>query len=236
MTIIGEERKLVFEFYSEVKDLVYYHLLMQAVLTQTAGLDKLFIFAPMKNQDMAEFMEQLHFSIERQAFVLVRENLAVPEIDLPMEFTIRAFVPGQDEEIWCEVRNAGFANLKGSETPVSPEVIAKMVAGKDYIEGGMMILLHKDKPVGVVMGGADEYEGESIMNIGPLAILPAYQGNGLGRILLRASLNFANEKSFKRTILSVNGENERAVSLYIQEGFCQVEGYTYFVYDLGPRD
>jgi mycothiol synthase len=40
------------------------------------------------------------------------------------------------------------------------------------------------------------------------------------------------EKGYKRTILSVNGENERAQALYIQEGFKQVEAvvcYQYFL-------
>ena len=70
------------------------------------------------------------------------------------------------------------------------------------------------------------------MNIGPLAILPEYQGKGLGRQLLRASLQFAKENSYKRTILSVNGENERAQALYIQEGFKQVEGVTCYQFEL----
>jgi mycothiol synthase len=70
------------------------------------------------------------------------------------------------------------------------------------------------------------------MNIGPLAIIPEYQGKGLGRILLRASLRFAREKSYKRTILCVNAENERAKALYNQEGFRQVEAVACYVYNL----
>ena len=70
------------------------------------------------------------------------------------------------------------------------------------------------------------------MNIGPLAIIPEYQGKGLGRILLRTILNFAKDKNYKRTILCVNAENERAKALYIQEGFKQVEGVVCYKYDL----
>lgn len=100
------------------------------------------------------------------------------------------------------------------------------------LPGGMMFLFHHDKPVGIVRGAADEYEGEPIMNIGPLAILPEYQGRGLGRILLRAALRFAKEKSYASTILSVNGENERAKTLYLQEGFRQVEAVVCYAYRL----
>lgn len=68
------------------------------------------------------------------------------------------------------------------------------------------------------------------MNIGPLAIIPEYQGQGLGRLLLRASLQFAKEKGYHKTILSVNGENERAQALYVNEGFRQVEGVACYEY------
>jgi mycothiol synthase len=110
--------------------------------------------------------------------------------------------------------------------------VTKLLHDDDYLEGGMMLLFHQGKPVGVIRGADDEYENAPIMNIGPVAVIPEYQGRGLGRILLRASLKFAKEKGYNRTILSVNGENERAQALYIQEGFKQVEAvvcYEYFL-------
>jgi mycothiol synthase len=82
------------------------------------------------------------------------------------------------------------------------------------------------------MGNSDEYEGSPIVNIGPLAIIPEYQGRGLGRALLRASLSFAKEKGYSRTILCVNAENERAKALYLDEGFKQVEAVTCYRFDL----
>lgn len=219
-------------FHSELSDIAYYDQLLNALLRHTEGIDKVFLFIPLKNKALIKSMESLHFTIERYSFVLVREDLDIPEISLPNDYVIRPFSPGKDEEIWCEVRNAGFANLKGSETPMSPEMVTKMIEDKRYLEGGMMILFHGEKPVGVVRGEADEYEGEPIMNIGPLAILPEYQGRGLGRILLRASLRFAKDKAYTRTILSVNGENEHAKALYIQEGFQQVEAVVCYEYYL----
>lgn len=219
-------------FHSEIHDLDCYKSLMQALLSHTGDLDKVFIFIPATDKIVMEFIEKLNFTIERHAFLLVREDLKVEDYSLPEDYYIRAFQQGKDEGIWCEVRNAGFAKLKGSETPIIPEQVTKMIQSEEYLEGGMMILFHKDKPVGIVRGALDEYEGEPIMNIGPLAIIPEYQGRGLGRLLLRASLHFSKEKSFKRTILSVNGENERAKALYLQEGFHQVEAVTCYEYHL----
>ena len=217
-------------FHTEIQEQEYYQQLMQALLPHIGDLDKAFIFIPMTEKRVMEHIEALNFTVDRYAFLLVREDLEVQDIILPEGYVIKSFRPGQDENIWCEVRNAGFAKLKGSETPIVPEMVEKMVSGHEYIEGGMMILFHHDKPVGVVRGSVDEYENEPIMNIGPLAILPDYQGKGLGRSLLRASLQFAKEKNYNRTILSVNGENERAKALYIQEGFQQVEAVTCYEY------
>ncbi|MCM3766745.1 GNAT family N-acetyltransferase [Neobacillus niacini] len=219
-------------FLSEANDKDQYKLLLESLLKHTAGLERVYIFVPLANKLLSEAIKQLDFSVERYAFVMVREDLDVPELNLPDGYSIRNFQPGQDEEVWCEVRNAGFATLKGSETPRTPDMIAKMVSESDYIEGGMKILYHIDKPVGVARGAADEYENAPIMNIGPLAVLPEYQGKGLGRLLLRAALHVAKDKAYKRTILSVNGENERAQALYIREGFKQVEGAVCYEYRL----
>lgn len=218
--------------HSEVEDSQCYSLLMQALRKHMEGLEKVFIFIPLENKPLMEQIAELNFTVERYSYLLVREDMDVPSFTLPENYEIRSFKPGIDEEKWCEVRNESFAKLQGSETPVTPEMVVKMISARDYIEDGMKILFHKDKPVGVVRGSNDEYEDSPIINIGPLAILPEYQGKGLGRILLRAALQFAKERSYNKTILCVNAENEQAKALYIQEGFKQVEAVACYKFDL----
>lgn len=222
-------------FHSELEDMELMNELLQAVLKQTEGLDNIFLFVQLSNKKLMREMESLDFGIERYAFFLVRKDLPVPELNLPQDYEIKPFIPGKDEETWCKVRNASFATLKGSETPVSPDMIAKMVSEEDYIDSGMMILYHKGNPVGVVRGAKDELEGEPVMNIGPLAIIPEYQGKGLGRCLLRAAMGFAKDKGYKKTVLSVNAENERAKALYIQEGFEEADAVVCYKYDLAKK-
>lgn len=219
-------------FHSEESSIVCYNMLLDAVLNHGEGLDKLFLFIPIVNKKLIEVIEDLNFNVDRFSFLLIREDLDIPELSLPEGYEIRAFRTGIDESVWCEVRNNAFAKLKGSETPITPEMVTKMISEEDNIEGGLMILYHKDKAIGVVRGAMDEYEDSPIMNIGPLAIIPEYQGKGLGRSLLRAALHFAKNNSYKRTILCVNAENERAKELYLQEGFKQVEAVACYMYDL----
>ncbi|MDF2675295.1 MAG: family N-acetyltransferase [Clostridiales bacterium] len=219
-------------FHSEIECIEPYRMLMEAVLGHTKGLNYFFVYVPVVNKKLMECIEGLNFKIDRYSCLLVREDLKVPEINLPEDYDIRPFSSGYDEAIWCEVRNAGFAKLRGSETPITPEMVVKMISSEENIEGGSMILYHRDKPVGIVRGAKDDYEDAPIMNIGPLALIPEYQGKGLGRSLLRASLHFAKENSYDRTILCVNAENDRAKALYIQEGFKQVEAVVCYKYDL----
>jgi len=70
---------------------------------------------------------------------------------------------------------------------MTPEAVAKMMADGGIAERGTMMLFHGERPVGVVVATPDEYDGLPAMEIGPLAIIPEYQGKGLGRALLRAS-------------------------------------------------
>lgn len=219
----------------ELNDAQYYKQLFEEILKHTNSLDHVFLFVPLLNQKMQDVMEQLKFNVERYTFLLVRGDLEVQEPTVPEGFEIRSFRPGVDEDAWCTVRNAAFSTLKGSETPITPEMVAKMPTESDYLDGGMMILYEYDQPVGVVRGAEDEYEGSAIMNIGPLAILPEYQGKGLGRALLRASIKFSKEKGYKRCVLCVNADNEQAKALYLQEGFEETEGVVCYRYELGEN-
>lgn len=218
-------------FYSEINELEHYKMLLEKILNHRDGFDNIFVFINVENKKMMEFMEDMNFNIYRYSFLLVREENSVPEYNLPEDYYIRPLIKGQDEETWCIVRNAGFANLKGSETPITPDMVTEMLSSDENIEEGSMILFHRDRPVGVVRGTKDEYEGAPIMNIGPLAIIPEYQGRGLGRCLLRAVLQFGKSNNYNRAILCVNAENERAKALYLKEGFKQVEAVVCYKYD-----
>ncbi|WP_155987794.1 GNAT family N-acetyltransferase [Gorillibacterium massiliense] len=219
-------------FHSESEDNAVYGKLMEEVVKITVGLDYVFLFVPVVNDKLTAAVEKLRFQMDRYSFLLVREDLDVPDVRWPENFTLRPLVRERDEQVWCEVRNAAFATLKGSETPITSDMVSKMTKADDYLDGGMIILYHGDIPVGLVRCADDDFEGATIMNIGPLAIIPEYQGHGLGRGLLRAALAFARNQGYNRTVLCVNADNERAKALYLQEGFKQVEAVACYQYDL----
>lgn len=210
-------------FHSETGDTAVYRRLLDEIVKHRDGLEGMFIFVPSVNPGLMEIIGRLGFQVERYSFLLVNEPLQPASYELPEGYGIRAFRPGEDEKAWCVVRNAGFAQLKGSQTPITPDMVAKHAGEADYLNGGMLFLVHGDRPVGIVRCTDDEYLDAPIMNIGPLALLPEYQGKGLGRLLLRRALGFGRENGYRRAILCVNAENERAKALYLQEGFKEAE-------------
>ncbi|WP_187118835.1 GNAT family N-acetyltransferase [Bacillus marasmi] len=219
-------------FHSEIDDVTYYKNLFQKLLEDISDLDNLFIYVPTNNIHLMNAMPQLKFHKERYAFLLIRDVLPIVESNLPPHYHFETHKLGKDEQIWCDIRNRAFAELKGSQTPITEEMVVKLHSQDDFITGGMRILYHHDRPVGLVRGSRDEYEGAPIMNIGPLALITEYQGRGLGRELIIEALRIAKENNYHRTVLSVNGENERAKALYLKEGFKEVESvvcYQYYI-------
>ncbi|TGA98301.1 GNAT family N-acetyltransferase [Sporolactobacillus shoreae] len=219
-------------FHTETGDVSDYRNLLQAVSKHARGMENVFVFVQLVNKEMLGIVKSLDFKLWRYSFLLVKENISEYPLSLPEGYTIRPMVPGKDESVWCAVRNEAFAKLLGSETPMTEEIIHERTLASDYLENGALILYHGERPVGVVQGLDDEYDNAPIMCIGPLAIIPEYQGRGLGRMMLRASINFAKQQGYTRTILCVNGENDRAKTLYKHEGFKEVEEVAAYTYDL----
>lgn len=197
-----------------------YAALWEAIEPSIEGVPYAFLFAKEEDARVRRAMESLAFAQERIAYALLRDgDPPIGEPVVPDGYELRRFRYGRDEAAWCDVRNAAFATLRGSEAPMAPEHVAKWERGEDELEGGMLLLFAGDEPVGCVRSHKDDYEGVPCATIGPLAVKPALQGRGLGRTLLRAAVRNAAERGFPRTLLSVNAENEGAVALYLQEGF-----------------
>ncbi len=219
-------------FYSEIDSVDVYDMLLNKILLHTQDMEMIYVFIPTINDKHINYIKNLKFNIYRYSLLLVREVSEWLTYDLPQKYSIKPFKKG-DEEIWCNIRNLSFQHLLGSETPITPDIVSDMMNNsEENIEGGSLILYYGDKPVGIVRGTKNELDDKPIMDIGPLAIIPEYQGRGLGRCMLRAAINFAKSKNYDKVDLCVNSENENAKKLYIQEGFKQFEEVVCYKFDL----
>lgn len=219
-------------FHSAEPDLEIYKLMLQRIKSHTTELDHVFLFIQEDNEIIRDIFQSMEFTIERYAYYLTREAMDVVQPDLPNDYYFKTFEFNKDEDDYLHVRNRGFATLKGSETPMTVEEVKNLKNKEEYIEGGVFLLYHLDKPVGVVRTIEDFHNDETVLNIGPLALIPEYQGKGLGRQLLRKALSFGKSIGLPKAVLSANADNERAVQLYTKEGFIKEESLVCYTHRL----
>jgi mycothiol synthase len=209
-----------------------YPRLLASIVRQVPALDELYLFVRDDNAPMRAVLASLGFTIERWVYFMVRDPAPVVPPAWEDGYVLRPLVFHQDEEDYCHVRNLGFASLIGSETPVTPDEVAGLKDRDDYLEAGIFLLYHHGQPVGVVRTSEDHQDGERVMNIGPLAVVPDHQGQGLGRQLLRTALSFGHGIGLATSVLSANVNNENAVRLYLSEGFEAREALVCYTYTL----
>lgn len=84
------------------------------------------------------------------------------------------------------------------------------------------------KQVGVLLASRI---GKASGHISQISILPAYQGQGLGRIMIRRAMAEYKRRGFETVSLAVTGDNVRAVGLYESCGFRMVHSFPVFYLD-----
>lgn len=219
-------------FHSITNNVEYYKKLLREILKHTEGINEIFVFVNEENKGIMNILNSLNFYIERYSFTLIRDAGPIEAAIFPEGFNLKTFEFNRDEEHWCEVRNAGFTKLKGSETPRTPEMISEMQYDGGLLPGGMKILYNHDEPVGIVGVSSEIEDGIEYAFIYSLAVKPERQGKALGRNLLRLALHYGETLGIDRGMLTVNGENDKALNLYHKEGFYKDEVAICYNYDI----
>jgi mycothiol synthase len=172
----------------------------------------------------AGFAAAAGFSRARELWQLRRTlrgaDAALPEPQFPAGVTVRAFVPGQDEDAWLGVNARAFAHhpeqgawtkadleLREAEPWFDPEGF--FLAERD----GVLIGFHWTK---VHPEGPDgSPEGEVYV----VGVDPAGQGGGLGRALTVAGMRYLQAQGLGHVMLYVDGDNTPAGRMYTALGF-----------------
>ena len=85
----------------------------------------------------------------------------------------------------------------------------------------VLLALVDDERVGIAVCfyGLSTFRARPLLNIHDLAVLPAYQGKGVGPALLEAAEERARRKGCCKLTLEVLDDNERARAVYRRFGF-----------------
>jgi mycothiol synthase len=153
----------------------------------------------------------------------MRRSLYAP-IDppiLPEGVTLRAFVPGQDEQRWVAVNARAFARLPDQGRWTLKDLQVRMAepwfdpAGFLLAErGGELVGFHWTK-----VHGDQGHDHDPIGEVYVLGVDPAALGLGLGRALTLAGLRYLRNRGLDQAMLYVDETNGPAVALYANVGF-----------------
>lgn len=203
----------------------HYKALMEFVLMDSAvakrnDVRKLEMFIPDELTDTTDILNTIGFEYYRTSFVMIRKNEEKVRTDWSEGYQLKPFIKGEDEEVYANVRNIAFKNLAGSAVPMTKDMVIKQSEDNYLLEDGMQVLWYQEhKPVGVVRVMSEIDETGNYSFIAPIAIVPEYQGKGLGRELLKAGIEIGQKNGYDDCMLVVNAENEQALSLYKKTAF-----------------
>ncbi len=209
--------------HSTMKSAEAYAHLYTAVQPHTRGLRKVYLFLPEKAHDTAAILQGLGFGIERYSYVLRKAPAVSGDIVWPDGVAVEALDPENavGAQQFADCLNDSFASLAG-HSDVSAGDVRSWFDEEEHLDGGFCLLKQDGRPIGTVMVMTD-CENPAQAEVGGLGIVRAFQGRGLGRLLLRYAVGFAVQNRFGSVVLSVNAENESALRLYDAEGFSVIE-------------
>jgi len=215
-------------------DYISYNKLLNSILLHTSGLTSIYAFIEDNYSNIANIWVDLGFEARRFAWILRRPAGNNTKPEFPPGFELRTFRDGIDEERWCTITNDAFEHSLG-HVRMTPERLAHWRIDSTYIDGGMKLLWHNDKPVATLALTREEQKGEEVLFIDAIGVLTEFQGQGLGRNLLRYGIQYAAENNFGKVMLSVNGENDKAAGIYFKEGFEKEALYKCYYLDVNTK-
>jgi mycothiol synthase len=164
------------------------------------------------------------FGFERvRSLWQMRRSLFAPlaSYTLPDGVTLRAFVPGQDEEAWLKVNAAAFAHHPEQGAWTMDDLLRREQEPWFDAEG-FFLAFRGDRLAGfhwTKIHGSSEHGHEPLGEVYVVGVDPSQQGTGLGRSLTLAGLSHLRSRGLAQAMLYVDETNTAAIRLYESLGF-----------------
>jgi mycothiol synthase len=214
----AEEGLARFRILNATDSCAYGDLVANVVDRAPASVKEFFLFVP-DDPRIGSVLAKIGFSETRRAHVLRREGTRPVVPVPPTDVRLAVARPDRDGQAWARVLNLAFAGFPGRFN-ISAERADELLSSERVLPGGALIAWRLGHPVGLVLVASEpEEDGVPLSSVDTLAVVPAAQGEGLGRLLLRAGVALAHDAGYERVDLSTNALNEKALGLYHSEGF-----------------
>jgi mycothiol synthase len=162
----------------------------------------------------------------------------LPKLELPDGITLRPFEPGNDEAAWLALNAKSFAELPDQGGWTSEDLAVRM--REDWFDPSGFLLaerddesdkrlvgfhwtkVHGDGPPHTHAPGFDHHKPHAHDPMGEVYVVgvdPNERGNGLGKALTIAGLNYLRSRSLPMAMLYVDANNTPALHLYESLGF-----------------
>jgi mycothiol synthase len=161
---------------------------------------------------------------------------ALPDAGLPGGVSLRAFVPGQDEQAWLEANRAAFSHHPEQGSMTLADLEARKAEDWFDPQGFLLAVNDDGELLGFHWTKVHPRQGPhpAIGEVYVVGVTPAAQGLGLGKALTVAGINHLQDKGLHAVMLYVDADNEAAVALYQKLGFVRWD--TDVMYGPSPKN
>lgn len=194
-----------------------------AALQEKRGFDGLTAWSHGNHEAAAELASRFGYGPVRELrkMRLMSSSSSLPDAALPPGVTLRAFVPGQDEQAWLAANRAAFAHHPEQGSMTLADLKAREEEAWFDPEGFLLAVDADGTLLGYHWTKVHPKQGPhpAIGEVYVVGVTPDTQGSGLGKALTVAGIRHLQEKGLHAVMLYVDADNEAAVALYRKLGF-----------------
>jgi mycothiol synthase len=194
-----------------------------AALQEKRGFDGLTAWSHGNHEAAAELASRFGYGPVRELrkMRLMSSASSLPDAALPPGVTLRAFVPGRDEQAWLAANRAAFAHHPEQGSMTLADLKAREEEAWFDPEGFLLAVDADGTLLGYHWTKVHPKQGPhpAIGEVYVVGVTPDAQGSGLGKALTVAGIRHLQEKGLHAVMLYVDADNEAAVALYRKLGF-----------------
>ena len=161
------------------------------------------------------------FNAVRYYWQMRWEGGQVPSFQLPQGFSLRFYQPGEDDQALTEVQNASFGQNWGF-CPNTVEEIAYRARMRGFRPEGIIFVVHDERVASYNWTRIDSNSTRSTGVVYMTGVHPDYRGQGVGRGVLLAGMDYLFKQGVQRIELEVDQDNSPARDIYLSVGFRRV--------------
>jgi mycothiol synthase len=192
-------------------------------LKESRGFDGLKAWSHGNHEAAADLAARYGYAPVRELWKMrmTTAGADLPEPVLPDGVTLRAFVPGQDEDAWLALNRAAFAHHPEQGSLTRADLEARMA--EDWFDPAGFLLAEDSE--GRLQGfhwtkvHAGHGDHPAIGEVYVVGVAPEAQGSGLGKALTLAGIRHLQDQGLHAVMLYTDADNIPAVSLYRRLGF-----------------